>query len=326
MSCTGLLHCDSPVQANAYEYTERKGTCNMHKVKLLDKRQNIQGILSVIPAVFIILSVRFLPIIFSFIMSFTNWDGLTKNRWIGIKNYITVIKSGEFLVLLRNNLFFLLHIPILFMVGLIFALLMHEKVRGWKIFRSLSFVPQIVSAVIIGYLFKVFFAMDGPVNMLLRAVGLDFLAVEWLASGFSALVVIMICIIWQGIGWQALLILGGLSSIDNSIFEAAIIDGAGYWNRLFKIVIPLLVRVVEYSFVIGSIWVFTGLFSFIFALTGGGPGFATATLDYMIYLKAFVRGSQMGYACAISVLLFIIVMGITKLQMMAADRADDWGE
>ena len=226
--------------------------------------------------------------------------------------------------MLRNNIILILHIPVKVFFALMFSLLLYEKTWGWRIFRRISFLPGIISAVIIGYLFRVMFGFNGPINLLLRAAGLDILAVEWLGNGITAIVVIIICLIWQGIGWQSLLILGGLSAVPPSIFEAAEIDGAGYWRRLIHIVLPMLVRIFEYTFIMNIMWVFTGLFPYIFSLTNGGPGYETTTLDYMIYIKAFVSGNQLGSACALAVILLVIIMSFTKLQMKLADRADDW--
>jgi multiple sugar transport system permease protein len=292
----------------------------------MKKSQAIEGLLSVTPIIVILLLIRAYPLFEAFIKSFTNWDGLSKNQWIGFANYAAIFSSGEFWLMLRNNIILLLHIPIQVILGLFFSVLLYEQVWGWKFFRSVSFLPQIVSAVIIGYLFRVFFSFDGPVNTVLRTVGLDSLAIEWMRDGLTALCVIIFCLVWSGIGWQSLIILGGMSSIPPSIFDAAKVDGANYWQRTFKIVLPMLVRVIEFSFVVTVVWVFTGLFPFIYTMTKGGPGYETTTIDYMIYLKAFVSGTRLGSACAVAVILLVIILIFTKAQMAVANRADNWSE
>ncbi len=120
--------------------------------------------------------------------------------------------------------------------------------------------------------------------------------------------------------------MGGLSSITPSIFEAASIDGAGYWQKLFLITIPMLARTIEYSLVISIIWVMTGLFPFIFTMTNGGPGYGTTTIDYMIYLKSFRMSSEMGYASALAVILTVIVLVLTVLEMKLSNKVTDWEE
>ncbi|HTZ51857.1 MAG TPA: sugar ABC transporter permease, partial [Spirochaetia bacterium] len=146
-------------------------------------------------------------------------------------------------------------------------------------------------------------------------------------NNFTALGVIVFSIVWFSIGWQAIVILGGLSAIPPSVFEAAVIDGARYWQRAFRIVIPMLVRVIEFAVIASGVWTLTQLFPFLFAMTKGGPGYETSTLDYMIYLKSFGIGfsSDYGTASAIAVMLLALVLALTVIEMRLANRADDWG-
>lgn len=282
--------------------------------------------LSLVPLILVLLIVRAYPIGSTIVKSFTNWDGLFRSDFVGLRNYISIFTSQEFFHMLRNNLILLLHIPIQLVLAFIFALLLYEKTFGWKVFRSLFFLPSVISAVIIGTVFRAFFALDGPVNMILRSIGLEGLAVDWLGRGGTAMFVLMVAIIWQGLGWQMMIISGGLATMDLSVLEAAKIDGAGYWNRLFHIVIPLQIRAIEYSFVVSIVWVFSGMFTFIYSITNGGPGYDTTTLDYMIYLKAFVSGNQLGSASASAVILLIIVLVLIRIQTAITNRADDWSE
>ncbi len=260
------------------------------------------------------------------IKSFTNWDGLYRSDWVGLRNYANFIQDGPFWMILRNTLILLINVPLQVFIGLIVALLLYEKVRGWRLYRALIYIPQIISAVIIGYLFKIFFGFNGPFNAVLRAVGLGRLAIEWFGNSYTALGVIVFSVVWFSIGWQAIVILGGMSAIPPSVFEAAIIDGARYWQRAFRIVIPMLVRVLEFCIIASGVWTLTQLFPFLFAMTRGGPGYETSTLDYMIYLKSFGLGfgSDYGLATAIAVMLLVLVLALTLIEMRVANRADDW--
>jgi len=289
-------------------------------------RIQIQGWLSVLPVLLTILLIRGYPMIIGFIKSFTNWNGMQTSKFIGLQNYINILSGNEFWMLLKNNFLFLLYIPIQLFVGLIVAVLLYEEVSGWKVFRSLYYLPQIISSVVIGYLFTVFFSYNGPINNVLKSVGLGKFAIEWLGNGTTGIIIIIICLVWINIGWQGMLILGGMSAIPVSVFEAAEIDGAGYWQRLFKITIPMLGRVIEYSCIMSVIWTLTGLFPFIYSMTKGGPGYETTTIDYMIYLKSFGTASQMGYASALAIILTIIVLALTIIQMKFSNKANDWGE
>ena len=263
------------------------------------------------------------PIAVAIGRSFTNWDGLYKNDFIGLTNYIKILTGSEFRLLLRNSFVLLLSIPIQVFIGLVLAVILYEKIKGWKLFRMVYYLPSIISAVTVGYLFKILFSYTGPVNRILSLFLGSSFAFEWLGNGMTALLIILFCIVWSNIGWQVLIFFGGLSSIDTSVLESAMIDGAGWWQRLFHIILPILVRTIEYSFIMSMIYIFSGIFPLIETITRGGPGYETTTIDYMIYTKAFTN-SRYGEACALAVILLIIILAITKLQMSAANKIADW--
>lgn len=286
----------------------------------------IQIFLSLLPLILILVIFRVYPIIVAVAKSFTNWDGLFRQDWVGFKNYLDFIKSGPFFMILRNTLILLISVPLQVVVGLLVALLLYEKVAGWRFFRAMIYTPQIISAVIIGYLFKIFFGLRGPVNVVFKAIGLERLSIEWFGNSFTALGVIVLCLVWFSIGWQSIVLLGGMSTIQTSVFEAAILDGANYWQRAFKIVFPIIIRVIEFSVIASSVWTLTQLFPFLYAMTRGGPGYETTTLDYMIYLKSFgsSAGSDYGMACAIAVILLFIILFLTIIERKVTENQDDW--
>lgn len=290
------------------------------------RRRTLEIVLSLLPVLLILAVFRVYPIAVAVVKSFTNWDGLYRSDWVGLKNYAAFIQGGPFWMILRNTLILLLNVPLQVFLGMVVALLLYERVRGWQIYRAIIYIPQIISAVIIGFLFKIFFGFNGPFNAVLKAVGLGGLAVEWFGNSYTALGVIVFSVVWFSVGWQAIVILGGMSTIPPSVFEAAIIDGAGYWQRAFKIVVPMLVRVLEFCIIASGVWTLTQLFPFLFAMTRGGPGYETSTLDYMIYLKSFGLGfgSDYGMATAIAVMLLVLVLALTLIEMRVANRADDW--
>jgi multiple sugar transport system permease protein len=288
-------------------------------------KDNLAGWLSVLPVVVLELLIFAYPAFTVVSKSFTNWDGLFRDDFVGLRNYLRIIADDDFWLMLQNTGILLITIPLHSLIGIIIAVLLNEKIPGWKFFRLVYYLPSIISMLTIGYLFKVLFSYTGPINRILRFSGLDFLALEWLGIRPVALGVVAFCLLWSNLGWQVLIIFGGLSAIETSIFEAAIMDGAGYWRRLFRIVLPLLLRTIEYSVIITMLWIFTGVFPLIFSLTGGGPGYGTTTLDYMIYKKGFT-GTQLGQACTLAVVLLVIILLITKLQMFVADRIDNWRE
>ena len=255
--------------------------------------------------------------------SFTNWDGLFKNDYVGLRNYLKLLADKNFLRIVKNTGIFLLTIPVQALIGMMLAVILYDQIRGWKFFRMVYYLPSIISMVTVGFLFRVLFSYTGPLNSILRAIGLESWAIEWLGSGGSARGVIFLCLVWSNLGWQILIIFGGLSNISPEIFESTKIDGAGYWRRLCSVTIPMLIRTIDYSFISAMLWIFTGVFPLIHAITSGGPGYETTTLDYMVYVKGF-NGSKLGQASALSVMLLIIILFITVLQMALSNKLDDW--
>lgn len=289
----------------------------------LARRESLCGLLSVLPAVVMELAACGYPIAMAFLKSFTNWDGLFKDDFVGLSNYTKIFSGSEFYLLLRNSLVLLLSIPIQVFVGLVLSVILFERIRGWKFFRMVYYLPSIISAVTIGYLFRILFSFEGPVNRILSFLSASEFRYEWLGNGTAALMIILLCIVWSNIGWQILVVFGGLASIEPSILESAEMDGAGWWRRFFHITLPMLVRTIEYSFIMSMIYIFSGIFPLIQTITNGGPGYQTTTLDYMIYTKGF-SNSRYGEACALAMVLLVIILLITKAQMTAANKLGEW--
>lgn len=294
----------------------------MKKQSVLQRREERTAYMTLVPLILILLLLRLTPIVVAFFKSFTNWDGGLRDDFVGLANYKLLLGSKELGTMLGNNIFLLLHIPIQLVIAFIFAMYIYERKPGWRFFRSLYYLPQVISVVVIGTVFKSFFRFKGPINMILQAIGLN--AVDFLGDGDKAIWVILVALVWQSLGWQMLIISGGLSSMDTGVLEAAKLDGAGYWSRMFKIIVPMQIRTIEYSIVVSIIWVFSGLYNFIYSITDGGPGYETTTLDYMIYIKAFRANGQMGVACACAMILLVVVLVLVGVQRKMSDKAGDW--
>src|SRR3989304_2202724 len=153
-----------------------------------------EGWLSILPVIFILLFIRFYPMVMAIYRSFTNWDGMLRNDWVGLKNYIQVFTDSPSWMLLRNSLVLLLSVPLQVMLGILVAVLLYEEVKGWRFFRTIIYLPQIIAAITIGYLFRVAFSLDGPINSVLRFLHLDFIAIEWLGNTATALFVLVFCL------------------------------------------------------------------------------------------------------------------------------------
>jgi multiple sugar transport system permease protein len=288
------------------------------------RKKAIQGILSVIPAIIVLLFIRFYPIGEAIYRSFTNWNGLYRNDFVGFQNYIDIFTNSPFWTLLRNSFVLLISVPLQIFIGLLVAVLLYEEVTGWKFFRAIVYVPQIISAVIIGYLFRIAFGLDGPINQVLRKIGLGLMSIEWLGNSASALFVLVFCLTWFSIGWQAIIILAGMTKISPAILESASIDGANFWQRTFLIIVPMISRTIEYGAIMSIVWTFTGTFAFIYSVTYGGPGYETSTIDYMIYTKFYQASANYGFATGLAVILLIIILVLTFAEIKFTNRVSEW--
>ena len=288
------------------------------------KLKTLQAVLSVLPVILVLLAMRLYPIGAAIYRSFTNWNGLYRNDWIGLANYIEIFTNSPFWTHLRNSLVLLISVPLQILIGLFVAVLLYEEVAGWRFFRVIVYLPQIISAVTIGYLFRVAFGLDGPINLVLTNMGLGSMAIEWLGNSATALGVLVFCLTWFSIGWQAIVILGGMTKISPDVFEAAKMDGANFWQRTFQIIVPMISRTLEYAFIMSMVWTFTSTFAFIYSITNGGPGYETSTIDYMIYTKFYQASASYGYASALAVILLLIILVFTIAEMRYTNKVSEW--
>jgi ABC-type sugar transport system permease subunit len=256
---------------------------------------------------FVLLGVfRFFPTVYSVWISLTDWNGFSSPRYIGLANFRQLLHDQNFRGALINNLYFAAAIPLWVALPVLIALLLNTKPRGWRIFRFALFVPALLPPLVAGLLFSMVFAYGGPLNTLLRAVGLSGLTHQWLVERQTAIWVLIAVVIWASYGVGVLIILSGLGSLNPELEEAAQLDGASWLRTQWHVVLPQLRPIVEFWTVIVLIFAFGGLFPFVYALTAGGPGTATYVGDFFVFQTAF-RGNQFGYAAAAGVVLFVLV-------------------
>lgn len=284
----------------------------------LRRREALIAYASLLPAFLLVAVIIWYPVTQTVSRSFTDWNGATAN-WIGWENYARIVSNGELWLLLRNNLVFVFSVPGILLISLVVTMLLYEQVPGWRFFRSVYYLPTILSAAVVGTLMRILFTSQGAVNDALGRAGLEQLQRDWLGAVPTAFMVLIFAFYWQTLGQGVLIFLAGMSAIPGDLLDAARLDGAGWWNRLTRIIIPLLVPTIAYFVLFNVIWIFVGLFALVYTVTNGGPGYATTPFDLMIYRKAFESG-EMGYASALSVLLFLIVLAISAFQLRTFDR------
>ena len=266
------------------------------------------GFLFSLPVMALILAFLAIPIVQTFYQSFTAWDGIT-STWTGLQNYQYLAGAPTFWQVVENNLVLLASIPLAILIPLIVAFLLNEHVTGWRFFRSVYFLPTSISWVVIGMVAIRFFASEGILNGVLRTFGLGFIHTDLLSGEGSALAAVIITFIWSVFGTNTIIFITGMATLDREVYEAARVDGAGAMQTLIHITIPMLMRFIQFAFILTVITAFTALFSLIFIMTQGGPGFATTTLEFFIWDRAFKVGT-FGLASAIGVVLFAVVFVI----------------
>jgi ABC-type sugar transport system permease subunit len=267
---------------------------------------------ALLPASILVLGLMVAPIVSTVYHSFTNWDGVT-STFIGFTNFRLLFSNpivGEVLV---NSLIFLISVPLILLTSLVVAVLVFERVPGWRVFRFLFFIPNVLSPVIVGALFSTFVLPGGAVDKVLSFAGLGQYA--WLSHPWPARIVVIVALVWTSFGFGMVVVLSALTTIDPALYDAAHIDGAGWWRRLWSITVPMISGSLQFLSVINVIYTFTSMFSFVYVITAGGPGFATTTVDYYTYITTFENG-QFGYGAALAVLLFLIVLVLTILQVI----------
>jgi multiple sugar transport system permease protein len=279
----------------------------------LAARRRRAGILFSLPVVALVGSLLLLPIGQTVYYSFTNWDGFS-SKWIGTANYSHLFHDSEFIRVVENNAVMVLAIPVAILLPLGVAFLINSHVRGWRFFRSVFFLPTAVSWVVIGYISVRFFADQGILQSLLNNTGLGFLHPNLLSHERSALVAVMITFVWSMFGTNLIIFLAGMATIDQEIYDAARVDGAGSLTVMFRITFPLLKRFVQFTFIISLITAFSALFSLIYVMTGGGPGYGTTTLEFYSYQQAFSAG-DFSIGATAGVVLFAAVFAVSMLQL-----------
>jgi ABC-type sugar transport system permease subunit len=284
-------------------------------------RWNLFPYLAVLPAAALVIVLMVLPIGETIYRSFTNWDGLTSNL-IGLENFRLIFQNPVIIQVFVNSAIFLISVPLILAASVVVAVLVYEGVLGWRVFRFLFFIPNVLSPVIVGALFSTFFLPSGLVDKALSPVGLS--SYPWLSHPWTARAVVILALVWTSFGFGMVVVLSAMSTIDPALYDAAAIDGASWWRRLWSITVPMISGSLQFLSVINVIYTFTSLFSFVYVITAGGPGFATTTVDYFTYITSFENG-QFGYGAALAVLLFLVVLVLTIVQVKLFPRREVQG-
>jgi len=278
------------------------------------RREAIEGVLFASPWLIGFLVLTAGPMIASFLLSFTRWDGISPFsalRWIGADNYGRLLhQDPSFIKALRNTGFYaMVSVPLGMCAALALALMLNQRVRGLAIFRTIFYLPSVVSGVATSMLWLWLFNPSfGGINFVLHSLRLP--EPGWLSDEGTAMWVFIFMSVW-GVGNTMLINLAGLQEVPEHLYEAAALDGAGSLLRFRHVTLPMLSPTLFFNLIMGIIGSFQ-VFTSAYVMTGGGPN--EATLFYVLYLyqKAFEQ-FQMGYASAMAWILFAIVLALTLL-------------
>ncbi|MDJ0775902.1 MAG: sugar ABC transporter permease [Mastigocoleus sp. MO_167.B18] len=265
------------------------------------------------PALVILSIFVLFPIFYLLYLSFTGGSFTsTGTYWVGLKNYRRLFFSPDFWQVISNTVYFTFAtvIPSL-IIPLGLAVLLNKSLLGRGLLRSAYFLPSIVSLVAAGLGFRWLFQTDGPVNLLLEAVGLE--AIPWLGSTFWAMPVLIVLSIWKQLGFNMVVFLAGLQTIPPSRYEAAQLDGANNWQQFWYITLPGLQPTLVFAIVTTAIFTLRS-FEQVYVITGGGPLNSTNLLVYYIYEEAFGL-FDFGYAAAAATVLLGVTLILVYLQL-----------
>jgi len=280
-------------------------------------RNTLVGIGFISPWILGFLAFLVYPIAYSFYLSFTRYTGFGAPQWIGLGNYRQLLHDQLFWTSLYNTLYYTaLAVPLGTIVALVMALAMNQRLREVLLYRTALYLPSILPAFAVSFIFLVLMdPQNGVLNYLLYLLGLP--QVNWLGDPRVAKLSIVL-MSQLGAGNAALIFLAGLKAIPRTLYEAAELDGAGQWGKFVHITLPMLTPVLLYNLVIGIIG---GLqvFTQSYILTGGGPANSTLFYVYYLYNNAFAY-SRLGYAAALSWILFVVSAVLSLLVFRSAAR------
>jgi ABC-type sugar transport system permease subunit len=284
------------------------------------RSNKIEPFLFLAPALAVLLVIFGYPV-YSLVVLSLQRQSQGKQIFAGLSNYKLIFMDNVFIQAIQHNGTLLICVPIMVVAALLLAIILFERIRGWQFYRTTLFLPYLLPITVVGLVFSYMFQFSGVLNGILNAIGLKFLALDWLGSTRLALPTLMFVIIWKEMGFGVILFLARLMSVDEELYDAAKIDGANWLQLHLNITIPQVSTVIEFFTVISIVTMLSWVFNYVYVMTSGGPGNATIVTELYIYLMAF-QYRNMNLAAAVSVLL-LLVMGIfIFLELYLRDRAE----
>ena len=295
---------------------------DMSRKREMSPRLNRTGWCFVIPSVILIILFVFYPMVQALITSFQTGAG-NNLTFAGIANYKRLLTDTTFRKALFNTLLYLIiQVPIMILLALVISSMLNNKKLKFKgFFRTAIFLPCVTSLVAYSIVFRSLFATDGFVNSILMKLNLIAEPISWITDPVWAKVLIILAITWRWTGYNMVFYLSGLQGIDDSIYEAADIDGAGAFEKFKSITLPMLKPIILFTTINSTIGTLQ-LFDETMNITQGGPANATITISQYIYNILFKYSPDFGYAAAVSYVIVVMIVVLSFIQMKVGDKND----
>ena len=264
------------------------------------------------------------PIICAIVLAFCDWDGVHDIQFIGIQNFVDLLDDETFKASFVNTIVYTVAtVPLTLVCSLGLAILLNQNVKCRNFFRTVSFFPYVASLVAVAAVWNMIFSPSmGPVNQLLAALGVaEENLPRWAAGTDTAMLTVILFSVWKNMGYYMVIYLAGLQGTNPELNEAAELDGANKWQTFWNVVLPQLRPTTFFVVIMLTISSFK-VYDQMYMITQGGPGNATMTLVYDIYKVAFVNSPRYGYASAISMVLFVLVLIVTIVQFKGSANND----
>jgi raffinose/stachyose/melibiose transport system permease protein len=287
------------------------------------RRRDHRAYLYIAPAFVFVAAFVLYPVGQAIWISFFRWDGISLASWVGVGNYVAALTDpalSQSFSHVAVLVFFYAVLPVV--IALVLAALLQRaaRLRGVGILQTFIFLPQVIAAVVIGVIWVSIYAPDGLLNTTLRLLGLGVATRTWLGDFSTALPAVGLIGTWVEIGLCLVLFLTGISQIPRELFEAARMDGAGFWRELISVTLPALRAPLSVALTL-TVVAALKTFDVVFVTTGGGPGTSTTVPAFQVYNLAFNQG-QVGMATTIGIILTVLVLLITMLIRRIAPRDD----
>jgi len=286
------------------------------------KKSYLGAYFLLIPSFIVIGIVFFYPVVEAMRSSFYNFQGEAA-RFVGFDNFRIILNDERFWISIKNNFILMIFgIPLLVFLSLVLAVFLYDRIKFWKGYRFISFLPYVIPITVVSVAFSYILTLKGVLNELLTVLKLDFLIVDWLGKSNTAIIAILFVVAWKELGFGIILMIARILSLSEDVFEAAKIDGVNWWQNFIYIIIPQLRSIIEFYIIILVVTMFSWVFNYVYIMTKGGPGVSTWVGEFYIYQAAF-RYNYRGIASAGSFIILIIVMTIILIQFKLKKNVDD---